>query len=148
MGKKRIIQKADLTTGRGDHGGRAAAVKASSAKSKPSEAVVNVLATYNNTLISLTDLSGAALMSSSSGAMGFKGTKKGTPYAATKVAEFLGEKAKVAGIKTLIIKVKGVGAGRDAAMRSFAAQGFEINSIRDVTPIPHNGPKPAKPRRV
>ena len=87
-------------------------------------------------------------MSSSAGTLGFSGTKKGTPYAATKVAEFLSEKAKAVSIKTLNIKIKGVGAGRDAALRSFATQGFEINSIRDTTPIPHNGPKPSKPRRV
>ena len=144
MGKKRIIQKADLTT----EAGRTAAIKLSSSKKGVTEARINIFSTYNNTLVAVADLKGDLLMSSSSGALGFSGTKKGTPYAATKVAEFLGEKAKAAGIKTLSIRVKGIGAGRDAALRSFVAQGFEINSIRDATPIPHGGVKPPKPRRV
>lgn len=144
MGKKRIIQKADLTT----EAGRAAAVKMSSSKKGITEARANIFSTYNNTLISITDINGNLLTSSSSGALGFSGTKKGTPYAATKVAEFLGEKAKAMSIKTLSIRVKGIGSGRDAALRSFVAQGFEINSIKDATPIPHGGVKPPKPRRV
>ena len=148
MGKKRIIQKNDLATGLDDQGGRSAAIKPASPSKKTSEARVYILSTYNNTVISITDPKGNVLMSSSAGTLGFSGTKKGTPYAATKVAEFLSEKAKAVSIKTLNIKIKGVGAGRDAALRSFATQGFEINSIRDTTPIPHNGPKPSKPRRV
>ena len=144
MGKKRIIQKADLAT----EAGRAAAIKSSSSRKGVTDGRVNILSTYNNTLIAICDLKGNLLMSSSSGALGFSGTKKGTPYAATKVAEFLGEKAKAAGVKTLHLKVKGIGAGRDAALRSFVAQGFEILSIKDATPIPFNGPRPPKPRRV
>lgn len=148
MGKKRIIQKNDLATGLSGQGGRSATIKPASSSKKTSEARVYILSTYNNTVISITDPKGDVLMSSSAGALGFSGTKKGTPYAATKVAEFLSEKAKAVNIKTLNINVKGVGAGRDASLRSFATQGFEIHSIRDTTPIPHNGPKPPKPRRV
>lgn len=144
MGKKRIIQKADLTT----DAGRAAAIKSSSTKKGVTDARVNILSTYNNTLVAVADVHGNVLMSSSSGSLGFSGTKKGTPYAATKVAEFLGEKAKATGIKTLNIRVKGIGSGRDAALRSFIAQGFEVSSIKDATPIPHGGVKPPKPRRV
>lgn len=144
MGKKRIIQKVDLTT----EAGRASAIKLAQPKKKISEGTVHILSTYNNTIISVTDPRGDVILSSSAGALGFSGAKKGTPYAATKVAEFLGEKAKAAGVKNLNILVKGVGAGRDAALRSLAAQGFEIYSIRDVTTIPHNGPRPPKPRRV
>jgi len=144
MGKKRIIQKADLTT----EEGRASAVKLTSPKKKITDGVIHILSTYNNTVIAITDESGDVLMSASSGALGFSGAKKGTPYAATKVAEFLGEKAKVAGIKSMRIMVRGVGGGRDAALRSFIAQGFNVDAIRDITPMPHNGPKPPKPRRV
>lgn len=144
MGKKRIIQKQDLTT----EEGRAAAIKTTSNKKKLSDGVVHVQATYNNTIIAITDRNGDVVMTSSAGALGFSGAKKGTPYASTKVAEFLGEKAKAMGIKELSILIKGVGAGRDAAARSFAGQGFDIVSIRDITPIPHNGPRSPKPRRV
>lgn len=144
MGKKRIIQKVDLTT----EEGRASAVKSTQLKKKLSDGVAHILSTYNNTIISITDPKGDAILSSSAGALGFSGAKKGTPYAATKLAEFLGEKAKAAGVKNLGILVKGVGSGRDAALRSFAAQGFEIYSIRDITPVPHNGPRAPKPRRV
>ncbi len=144
MGKKRIIQKVDLTT----EAGRESAIKTATPKKKISEGVAHILSTYNNTIISITDIAGNAVASSSAGALGFSGAKKGTPYAATKVSEFLGEKAKAMGIKTLGILVRGVGSGRDASLRSLAAQGFEIFSIRDMTPIPHNGPRPPKSRRV
>ena len=144
MGKKRIIQKVDLTTDEG----RASAVKSTQSKKKFTDGVVHILSTYNNTIISITDPKGDIILSSSSGALGFSGAKKGTPYASTKVAEFLGEKAKAVGIKNLGILVKGVGSGRDAALRSFSAQGFEIYAIRDITPVPHNGPRAPKPRRV
>ncbi len=145
MGKKRIIQKSDSSKEAGKELGSA---KPRLSKKGITEAVARILSTYNNTIISLTDRNGDVLMSSSAGSLGFSGAKKGTPYAATKVAEFIGEKAKMSGIKNLKAMVKGVGAGRDAALRALVAQGFEIESIRDVTPIPHNGPKPSKPRRV
>lgn len=144
MGKKRIIQKADLTT----EEGRAAAVKSVVPKKKITEGVIHILSTYNNTIISVSDQRGDVILSASAGSLGFSGAKKGTPYAATKVAEFLGEKSKAAGLKTLNVLINGVGAGRDAALRSFVAQGFDVYSIRDITPIPHNGPRSPKPRRV
>ncbi len=143
MGKKRIIQKSDLTT----EEGRAAAVRIVS-KKKFSEGVVHIQSTYNNTLIAISDTAGGVIVSSSAGALGFRGAKKGTPYAATKVAEFLGEKAKAMGLQKVNVLVKGVGASREAAIRSFAGQGFDIDVIRDITPIPHNGPRSPKPRRV
>lgn len=143
MGKKRVIQKSDLTT----EEGRAAAVRIVP-KKKFSEGVVHIQSTYNNTLIAISDTNGGIIVSSSAGALGFRGAKKGTPYAATKVAEFLGEKAKSIGLQKVNILVKGVGASREAAIRSFAGQGFDIDVIRDITPIPHNGPRSPKPRRV
>ena len=98
--------------------------------------------------MSLTDTAGNAVMSSSSGSLGFKGSKKGTPFAAGKVGELLAEKAQAIGIKNVSVIVKGVGSGRESAIRSFISQGVGINSIIDKTPIPFNGPRPPKPRRV
>ncbi len=144
MGKKRIIQKSDLTT----EEGRALAIRASLPKRKITDAVVHIQSTYNNTIISISDTSGAVVFAATAGSLGFNGAKKSTPYAATKVAEFLGEKAKAIGIQKLGVLVKGVGGGRESAVRSFIAQGFDVGSIRDITPIPHNGPRPPKPRRV
>ncbi|OGF65664.1 30S ribosomal protein S11 [Candidatus Giovannonibacteria bacterium RIFCSPHIGHO2_01_FULL_48_47] len=117
-------------------------------KKKLESGILNILSTYNNTIISLSDPEGRVVLSSSSGAMGFKGARKGTPYAASKVADFMAERAKLIGLKEVGIKVKGIGAGRESAIRTFAARGFDIQSIRDLTPTPHNGPKPPKPRRV
>ncbi|MEK7559980.1 MAG: 30S ribosomal protein S11 [Patescibacteria group bacterium] len=144
MGKKRIIQKTDLS------GGNlvSSAVKIDLPKKKLSEGEAHIQSTYNNTIITITDISGNVVMSSSSGSLGFSGAKKGTPYAATKVAEFLGEKSKAIGIQRFNILVKGVGTGRESAIRSFVAQGFDLGFIRDITPVPHNGPRPQKPRRV
>ncbi|MEK7162408.1 MAG: 30S ribosomal protein S11 [Patescibacteria group bacterium] len=143
MGKKRIIQKA---------GGSVEASKARALarlpKKKLESGILNILSTYNNTIISLSDPEGRVVLSSSSGAMGFKGARKGTPYAASKVADFMAERAKLIGLREVGIKVKGIGAGRESAIRTFAARGFDIQSIRDLTPTPHNGPKPPKPRRV
>lgn len=144
MGKKRIIQKTDLSS----RDSISPIVKLGLPKKKLLEGEVRIQSTYNNTIIAITDLEGNVVMSSSSGSLGFSGAKKGTPYAATKVAEFLGEKSKAIGIQKLNILVKGIGGGREAAIRSFVAQGFDLGFIRDVTPVPHNGPRPVKPRRV
>lgn len=143
MGKKRIIQKTDSSLGDTSSSGKLALPK-----NKLSEGEVHIQSTYNNTMISITDMNGNVVMSSSAGSLGFSGAKKGTPYAATKVAEFLSEKSKNAGIQKFSIFVKGVGAGREAAIRSFVAQGFDLGFIRDITPVPHNGPRSKKPRRV
>ncbi|MEW5908082.1 MAG: 30S ribosomal protein S11 [Patescibacteria group bacterium] len=117
-------------------------------KKKISSGILYIQSTYNNTLLNLTDTKGNTIMWTSSGAIGFKGTKKGTPYAASKAAELLAGKALSVGIKELDVMIKGVGAGRESAIRTVASKGIEINSIRDITPIPHNGPRPKKPRRV
>ncbi|MGI9118358.1 MAG: 30S ribosomal protein S11, partial [Minisyncoccia bacterium] len=96
----------------------------------------------------VTDKSGNAIFASSAGALGFRGAKKGTPFAASKVGETLGEKSKALGIKSVDAVVKGVGSGREPTIRAFMAYDIEITGIRDITPVPHNGPKPKKPRRV
>ncbi len=98
--------------------------------------------------MTLADNSGNTLAWSSSGALGFKGAKKGTPFAASKIGDLLGEKAFGAGIKDVNVVIKGVGSGRESAVRSFMAHGIEINTIKDRTPVPHNGPKPKKPRKI
>ncbi|HET8575230.1 MAG TPA: 30S ribosomal protein S11 [Candidatus Paceibacterota bacterium] len=104
--------------------------------------------TYNNTKVLLSDKSGNTIAWSSSGALGFRGAKKGTPYAAAKIGELVGEKANQVGMKEANVVVKGVGAGREASIRAFAAKGVDIISISDQTPVPWNGPRPPKPRRV
>ena len=121
---------------------------AKSTKKKVDVAMLHVESTYNNTKVLLTDNQGNALASSSAGALGFKGEKKGTPFAAAKVGETLALKAQPFGVKEISVVVKGVGSGRESAIRSFVAKGITISSIKDVTPVPHNGPKPPKPRRV
>lgn len=120
--------------------------KASARKVETGNAYIKV--SYNNTLISVTDEKGNLLAWSSAGALGFSGPKKATPFAASKVVAALSEKLKKIGPANLHVMVNGIGGGRDSAIRSFANQGFNILSIRDVTPIPHNGPKPVKVRRV
>ncbi|HEU5114631.1 MAG TPA: 30S ribosomal protein S11, partial [Candidatus Paceibacterota bacterium] len=107
-----------------------------------------VQSTYINTLCLLTDASGNAIAQSSAGALGFKGAKKGTPFAAAKVGEVLADKGKLMGLKEVAVVIKGVGSGRESAVRSFITKGISISSIKDVTPVPHNGPRPPRPRRV
>lgn len=145
MGKKRIIKK-----GASESAGDVEKSKAisHSSKRKVNKGILYIESTYNNTRMTLTDESGNAIFWGSAGLMGFKGTKKSTPYAASKIAGALGEKSKNIGLKEVEIIVKGVGAGRESAIRSFAAAGIDITRIKDKTPIPHNGPKPPKPRRV
>ena len=91
---------------------------------------------------------GNAIVSSSAGALGFSGARKSTPYAAAKVGEFLGEKGALIGLKEASIVIRGVGAGRESVLRAFSGKGIQIRSIKDVTPVPHTGPRPPKPRRV
>ncbi len=110
--------------------------------------VAHVNATFNNTLITITDAQGNAISWSSSGSQGFRGSRKSTPYAAQVAAEDAGRKALEHGMKTLEVEVKGPGSGRESALRALQAIGFVITSIRDVTPIPHNGCRPRKRRRV
>ena len=110
--------------------------------------VAHVNASFNNTMITITDAQGNTISWSSAGMMGFKGSRKSTPYAAQMAAEDVGKKAMENGVKTLEVEVKGPGAGRESALRALQAVGFSITSIRDVTPIPHNGCRPRKRRRV
>ena len=110
--------------------------------------VAHIRATFNNTHVTISDMEGNVLSWSSSGANGFKGSKKGTPFAAGQAATQAAQKAKEHGIRSLDVKVKGPGSGRESAIRSLSAAGIEIKSIRDVTPVPHNGCRPRKRRRV
>ena len=113
-----------------------------------SSGVAHVNATFNNTLITIADAQGNAIAWSSAGSQGFRGSRKSTPYAAQVAAEDAGRKAQEHGMKTLEIEVKGPGSGRESALRALQTVGFVITSIRDVTPIPHNGCRPRKRRRV
>jgi small subunit ribosomal protein S11 len=110
--------------------------------------VAHVNSTFNNTMITITDAQGNTLAWSSSGTMGFKGSRKSTPFAAQMAAEDAGKKAQEHGVKILEVEVTGPGSGRESALRALQAVGFQITSIRDVTPIPHNGCRPKKRRRV
>jgi small subunit ribosomal protein S11 len=105
-------------------------------------------ASYNNTIITMTDSAGNVIAWASAGSAGFKGAKKSTPFAASRVAEILVEKITKSGIKEIDVFVRGVGSGRDSAIRSLSSHGLDILSIEDVTPLPHNGCRPKKPRRV
>ena len=110
--------------------------------------VAHVNASFNNTMITISDAQGNAISWSSAGLMGFKGSRKSTPYAAQMAAEDAGKKAQEHGMRTLEVNVKGPGSGRESALRALQAVGFTVTSIRDVTPIPHNGVRPRKKRRV
>jgi small subunit ribosomal protein S11 len=110
--------------------------------------IAHVNATFNNTMITITDVQGNAVAWSSAGGQGFKGSRKSTPYAAQIAAEDAGRKAQEHGVKTLEVCVRGPGSGRESALRALSSVGFTITAIRDVTPIPHNGCRPPKRRRV
>jgi small subunit ribosomal protein S11 len=110
--------------------------------------IAHVASTFNNTMITITDVQGNTIAWSSSGAMGFKGSRKSTPYAAQIAAETAAKKAQDHGMRTLEVEVSGPGSGRESALRALQAAGFTITTIRDVTPIPHNGCRPPKRRRV
>ena len=110
--------------------------------------VVHVNSSFNNTMVTITDAQGNTISWSSSGMMGFKGSRKSTPFAAQMAAEDAGKKAAEHGMKSLDVQVRGPGSGRESALRALQAVGFNVTSIRDVTPIPHNGCRPRKRRRV
>jgi len=146
MGKKKIVNKGSNVK---NNALRSRMISKSSKKRRKLDTgVLHIQSTYNNTRVSLTDLNGDLFFTSSAGSLGFKGAKKGTPFAAAKVGEVVGELALGVGLKNVEISVKGVGSGRESAIRSFIGKGFDILSIKDITPIPHNGPKARKPRRV
>ena len=117
-------------------------------KKNISNAIAHVNSSFNNTLVTITDYQGNTIAWSSSGSMGFKGSRKSTPYAAQMAAEDAGKKAAEHGVKIVDIEVQGPGSGRESALRALQIVGFQVNSIRDVTPIPHNGCRPKKRRRV
>ena len=151
MGKKRIIKQTEeemAREGAALEAKRSQAGDSARVRSGLKRGVVHVLATYNNTMITVTDENGAVLAWSSAGTMGFKGSKKATPFAAARVAEAVAEKVKKTGIEDLVVLAKGVGSGRESAIRALANRGFNITLIKDITPLPHNGPRPKKVRRV
>ena len=142
MGKKRIVTTSEST------GAEGKSITPAISKKKVDIGRLYVESTYNNTKLVLTDTRGNVLSTSSSGSIGFKGAKKGTPFAAAKVGELLGGRAVTMGMKEVSVIVNGVGSGRESSIRGFISKGVTINIIRDVTSVPHNGPKPKKPRRV
>lgn len=117
-------------------------------KKSVTNGAIHIKSTFNNTIVTVTDMEGNVLAWSSAGSVGFKGSRKGTPYAAQMAAESVSKKAQDFGIKNLTVYVKGPGSGRESAMRVLQAFGFKIVAIKDVTPIPHNGCRPPKRRRV
>jgi small subunit ribosomal protein S11 len=150
MGKKKVIEKTKEEVLKESESvkGTLAKKKSGSPKGRYETGRIYIRASYNNTVITATDDKGNVLAWMSSGSLGFSGPKKSTPFAASKVAEAISEKLSRSGPSRVDIFVNGVGAGRDSALRSFVAKGFDITSIKDVTPIPHNGPRPKKARRV
>lgn len=143
MGKKRIIKKG----GGSDVAGTSRALNRIP-KKKVVAGRLNILATFNNTILTLCDQKGNTVMAASSGALGFKGSRKSTPFAAAKVGETIGEKALQMGMKEAEVIIRGVGAGRESALRSFSGKGISVNKITDMTPVPFNGPRAPKPRRI
>lgn len=132
------------------------ATKTTTKKTKPAKKIdrvtengkVFITATFNNTLVTITNNRGDTIGWSSAGASGFKGTRKSTPFAATTAVENVAKKAAAKGMKTVEVYIKGPGAGRDSALRAIKTAGISISQIADVTPIPHNGPRPSKKRRI
>ena len=149
MGKKRIIQqtKEELLK-EGEKIDAKVKKEAKTIAKKVKDGKVFIFSTYNNTVFTLTDSQGNVLGWASAGSIGFKGTKKATPFAASKVAEAIFQIIKKLGIDKVAVLVKGVGSGRESAIRSLIAKGLNIISIKDITPVPHNGCRPPKPRRV
>ncbi|MBP9765074.1 30S ribosomal protein S11 [Candidatus Babeliales bacterium] len=122
--------------------------KVKKTKRQLTAAVAHVKSSFNNTMVTITTLEGDVVLSSSAGKLGFKGSRKGTPFAASQIASTLAKDMQTMGIKTLEINLQGPGAGRDSVVRAFQGSGIHISTLRDVTPLPHNGVRPAKKRRV
>lgn len=150
MGKKRIISKTEeeLLKEREKIEGKTQKEIRVAAPQKVKEGRIYISSSYNNTIITLTDLRGDVLYWATAGNIGFKGTKKATPFAASKVAETIVQAAKKMGIEKVTVLIRGVGSGRESALRSLAARGLEIIAIKDITPIPHDGCRSPKVRRV
>lgn len=152
MGKKRVLTIGVSAQESEDVKNKVASVKpagaAKSLKKMVAKGQAYIQSTYNNTIVTLADDNGRVLAWSSAGSIGFKGTKKSTPYAASLIVKNVVEKVKKLGLKEVNVFVKGIGSGRDSAIRSLAQQGLTINAIKDVTPVPHNGCRQPKPRRI
>ncbi|MDO8471408.1 MAG: 30S ribosomal protein S11 [bacterium] len=148
MGKKKIATAPTETVGVPTQKGVGIEEKKISVKRRVDSGVLYVESTYNNTKLTLTDGKSNTLAWSSSGSLGFRGAKKGTPFAAAKVGEALALKAQTLGIKEVKVIVKGVGSGRESSIRGFISKGINLTTIQDKTAVPHNGPKPPKPRRT
>lgn len=146
MGKKRIITKSENSDSVAETKSDFSADKKKQRQSF--KGIASIFSSYNNTIISVSDNNGEVLAWSSAGSLGFKGARKSTPYAATQVAKEALEKAKKYGLGEIIISVKGIGPGREAAIRALAGAGLNITALMDNTPLPHNGVRPPKPRRV
>ena len=147
MGKKRVITKSSEDTNKNKQ--KASSKKAKASPKKHLEAGrAYIQVSYNNTKVSITDSKGELVAWSSAGSLGFRGPKKATAFAASKVVATLMEKVKKVGLKTVEIYVKGIGGGRETAIRSLVNQGLDVTMIKDITPMPHNGPRPPKARRV
>ncbi len=149
MGKKRVVEKSKEEIIKE---GEKVAARLSKKKLKTLKGIkegrVYISSTYNNTILTLTDLKGNTIYWTSAGKMGFSGTKEGTPFAASIAAQDMAQVIKEIGLEKVEVYIKGVGAGRDSALRTLASQGVNIVLIKDVTPIPHDGPRPPKVRRV
>jgi len=148
MGKKRIVKTEEPSSVSNTAADRGEKEGLKLSRRRVDSGVLYVESTYNNTKLTLTDAKGNTLAWSSSGSLGFKGAKKGTPFAAAKVGELLALKAQALGIKEVKVVVKGVGSGRESAIRGFISRGIDLLTIQDKTAVPHNGPKPPKPRRT
>ncbi|MDD2696705.1 MAG: 30S ribosomal protein S11 [Candidatus Pacebacteria bacterium] len=149
MGKKRIIKQTEAELLKeGEKAEGKAQKETKETLRKIQEGRVYISSSYNNTIITLADSQGNGLGWVSAGSIGFKGTKKATPFAASKVAEAVCDLAKKIGIEKVEVFVKGIGSGRESAIRSLVARGLEVAAIKDITPIPHNGCRPPKARRV
>ena len=150
MGKKRIIQKSEKELLEERERVEAGVKKGARAEALPQrkDGRIYIFSSYNNTIIALTDQIGNVLSWVSAGSIGFKGAKKSTPFAASKVAEAIAFNAKKIGVNRIEVFIKGIGSGRESALRSLAARGFDIFSVKDITPVPHNGCRPRKARRV
>lgn len=148
MGKKKVVSKVEESIPWEEKIEETAGKGGVVPSKKIENGRIYINATYNNTIITVTDKNGNVLAWASSGSLGFSGPKKATPFAASKVAEAIAQKIQRSGPVNVEVFVRGLGSGRDAAIRSLAAKGLNIVSLKDITPIPHNGPRPPKERRV
>ncbi len=150
MGKKKVTAQTDEKTLKEQASVETAVAKAATGRKskKVDQGNAYINATYNNTTVTITDLTGNVLTWASAGSLGFSGPKKATPFASSKVIAAIAEKIQATGPQDLHVIVKGIGSGRDSAIRSLANHGFNVLSIKDATPVPHNGPRPPKVRRV